>query len=84
MTKGFIGYRCEGWSSGNRINAAISFLFLPHLPNQPLTVFAASPLHIEDGMVKLLISTIAPVAAALVSWWKNNSMIQAARTADKM
>ncbi len=54
------------------------------LINQLLTVFGVSPLPIGDELVTNLISTGATIAAALIAWWKNNSISNAAMEADKL
>lgn len=50
--------------------------------NSLLSIFGKSPLPISDATVEQLVSLIFTIAAALVSWWRNNSFTQAAIEAD--
>lgn len=52
------------------------------LVNQLLSVTGHAVLPIEDAQVETLVSTIWTVVAALVAWWKNNSLTPAAQEAD--
>lgn len=54
------------------------------LVNQILVIFGKSPLPIEDGQIVALISTLATVITAVISWWKNNSLTPPALEADKL
>lgn len=54
------------------------------LINQILVSLDYSPLPIEDEEIEMLVSTIFTAAAALVAWWKNNSLTRKARQADKL
>ena len=53
------------------------------LLNQVLCAFGKSPLPIESETLNQLVTTSLTVAAALVSWWKNNSFTKEAIAADK-
>lgn len=50
--------------------------------NSLLSIFGKSPLPISDATVEQLVSLIFTIAAALVSWWRNNSFTQAAIEGD--
>lgn len=52
------------------------------LLNQVLCTFGKSPLPIESETLNQLVTTSLTVAAALVSWWKNNSFTKEAIAAD--
>ena len=52
------------------------------LINQLLTVTGHAVLPITDEQVNTLVSTIWTVVAALVAWWKNNSLTPQAIEAD--
>lgn len=70
----------------NKITAgtiARTICLLLALVNQVLAMFGWSPIPVEDETVTMLISTGATIITALVGWWKNNSVTQAAITADK-
>lgn len=54
------------------------------LINQLLSATGHSPLPIENEQVETLISTVLTVAAAIWSWWKNNSFTDEAIAADNM
>lgn len=53
------------------------------LLNQVLCALGKSPLPIESETLNQLVTTSITVAAALVSWWKNNSFTKEAIAADK-
>ena len=53
------------------------------LLNQVLCALGKSPLPIESETLNQLVTTSLTVAAALVSWWKNNSFTKDAIAADK-
>ena len=53
------------------------------LTNQMLSAMGKSPLPIESETLNQLVTTSLTVAAALVSWWKNNSFTKEAIAADK-
>ena len=52
------------------------------LTNQILSTTGHAVLPIESAQLEQLVSTGLTVAAALVSWWKNNSFTQEAIEAD--
>lgn len=52
------------------------------LLNQVLCALGKSPLPIESETLNQLVTTAITVAAALVSWWKNNSFTKEAIQAD--
>ena len=52
------------------------------LVNQLLSVTGHAVLPIEDAQIETLVSTLWTVAAAVVAWWKNNSVTTAAIEAD--
>ena len=52
------------------------------LTNQILSATGHAVLPIESAQLEQLVSTGLTVAAALVSWWKNNSFTAAAVAAD--
>lgn len=54
------------------------------LLNQVLCAFGKSPLPIESETLNQLVTTSLTVAAALVSWWKNNSFTKEAIEADEL
>ena len=53
------------------------------LINQILIVFDINPLPFAEEEIYNIISTIATAAAALWTWWKNNSFTPEAIQADK-
>lgn len=53
------------------------------LINQILVVLGINPLPFAEEEIYNIISTIATAAAALWTWWKNNSFTPAAITADE-
>lgn len=53
------------------------------LINQILVVLGINPLPFAEEEIYNIISTIATTAAALWTWWKNNSFTPAAITADE-
>ena len=53
------------------------------LVNQFLSAAGKSPLPIDSEQVEQLVSAGITTAAALVTWWKNNSFTTAAIQADK-
>jgi SPP1 family holin len=52
------------------------------LCNQVLSATGHSILPISDDQVETLVTTAVTIAAALWSWWKNNSFTRAAIRAD--
>lgn len=54
------------------------------LVNNCLSMAGHSPLPIEDAQIEATLSGIFTIAAAVWSWWKNNSFTQAAITADEV
>ena len=52
------------------------------LTNQVLSATGHAMLPIESAQLEQLVSTGLTVAAALVSWWKNNSFTKEAIAAD--
>lgn len=54
------------------------------LVNQVLACMGKSPIPIDDEQVTLVISTVATIVTALISWWKNNSFTSAAIEGDKV
>ena len=52
------------------------------LVNQLLVVLGYSPLPIDDETINLAITSVWTVAAAIVTWWKNNSFTPEAIKAD--
>lgn len=53
------------------------------LINQILVVLGINPLPFAEEEIYNIISTIATAAAALWTWWKNNSFTTQATEADK-
>ena len=53
------------------------------LVNQILSATGHPVIPIEDAQIETLVSTGFTVAAALVSWWKNNSFTAAALKGDE-
>lgn len=53
------------------------------LINQILIVFDINPLPFAEEEIYNIISTIATAAAAMWTWWKNNSFTSQATAADK-
>lgn len=51
------------------------------LANQILAVFGKSPLPIDDATIELIVSTVATIVFAIISWWKNNDFTPNARRA---
>lgn len=71
----------------NKINAgtiARTIILALALINQCLAMAGISPIPIEDEQVVTIISTAWTVVASLWSWWKNNSVTQAAIEGDKV
>ena len=54
------------------------------LINQLLVVCGKSPIDLGEEDITLLVSTIATVASAIWSWWKNNSFTKEAQVADEL
>ena len=54
------------------------------LINQVLTMSGHSPIPISDEQVTEVITLVATIGAAVWSWWKNNSVTQAAIEADQV
>jgi len=54
------------------------------LVNQCLTMAGMSPLPIDDELLTELITGIFTIGASLWAWWKNNSVTEAAKAADKV
>lgn len=54
------------------------------LVNNCLSMAGHSPLPIEDAQIEATLSGIFTIAAAVWSWWKNNSFTQAAIVADEI
>ena len=54
------------------------------LVNQILSATGHSMIPIDNAQVEQLVTSLITVAAALVSWWKNNSFTSAAIEADKV
>lgn len=54
------------------------------LINQILTATGHAVLPIDDEQINTLVSTVWTVIAALVAYWKNNSITPAAIEADKV
>lgn len=51
------------------------------LVNQLLAVVGKSPLPLDDATIELLVSTLATIITAVISWWKNNDFTLNARKA---
>ena len=71
----------------NKISAgtiARTIILLLALINQCLSMAGVSPLPIEDEQVETIITTAWTVIAALIAWWKNNSLTRAALAADAL
>ena len=69
----------------NKISAATiarTACLLLALTNQVLTACGRSILPIESETLNQLVTSGLTVAAALVSWWKNNSFTREALAAD--
>lgn len=54
------------------------------LVNQLLSASGHAVLPIEDAQIESLVSTAWTVIAAMIAWWKNNSVTPAAIEADKI
>lgn len=54
------------------------------LVNQILTAMGHTMLDVSNDDINTLISTGFTIAAAVASWWKNNSFTQAALKADEV
>ena len=71
----------------NKISAgtiARTIILLLALINQCLSMAGVSPLPIEDEQVETIITTAWTVIAALIAWWKNNSLTRAALAGDAL
>lgn len=66
-------------SKGTLIRTVILVLAIA---NNALALWGKSPLPIDDAMVEEVVSFLFTTAAALVTWWKNNSFTQAALIGD--
>ena len=53
------------------------------LLNQVLCALGKSPLPIESETLNQLVTSGITVVAALIAWWKNNSLTREAIAADK-
>ena len=47
-------------------------------------VMGLNPLPFADDEIYAFVSTLVTVAAAIWSWWKNNSLTKSAQTADEV
>lgn len=54
------------------------------LVNNCLSMSGRSPLPIEDAQIEATLSGLFTIAAAVWSWWKNNSFTTAAIAADEI
>ena len=54
------------------------------LVNQCLTMAGMSPLPVDDETLTNVITGVFTIGASLWAYWKNNSITQAAQTADKV
>lgn len=54
------------------------------LINQVLSATGHAVLPIEDAQIEAIVSNVFTIAAALVAWYKNNSITPAAQEADKV
>lgn len=69
----------------NKISAgtiARTIVLLLALVNQCLSMAGIQVIPIEDETINTAVTTIWTIAAALWSWWKNNSFTRAAIQAD--
>ena len=71
----------EKISTGTIVRTVV---FALALVNQLLVMLGYSPLPMDEETINLAITSIWTVAAAVVTWWKNNSFTQAAIKADKL
>jgi len=63
---------------------ARTLILILALINQLLSVSGHAVLPIEDAQIESLVSTTWTIVAAMVAWWKNNSVTPAAIEADKI
>lgn len=63
---------------------ARTLILILALVNQVLSATGRAVLPIEDAQIESLVSAIWTMTAALVAWWKNNSVTTAAINADKV
>lgn len=68
----------------NAGTVARTLILLLALVNQCLSVMGHAVLPIEDAQLESLVSTLWTMGAAIVAWWKNNSITPAAIEADKI
>ena len=54
------------------------------LINQIIVMCGLNPLPFADDEIYAFVSTLVTVAAAVWSWWKNNSITKSARAADEV
>ena len=54
------------------------------LINQIIVMCGLNPLPFADDERYAFVSTLVTVAAAIWSWWKNNSLTKSAQTADEV
>ena len=62
---------------------ARTIVLLLALVNQCLSMAGIQVIPIEDETINTAVTTIWTIAAALWSWWKNNSFTRAAIQADQ-
>lgn len=63
---------------------ARTLILILALINQLLSASGHAVLPIEDAQIESLVSTTWTIVAAVVAWWKNNSVTPAAIEADKI
>ena len=54
------------------------------LINQIIVMCGLNPLPFADDEIYAFVSTLVTVAAAIWSWWKNNSITKSAQAADEV
>ena len=54
------------------------------LINQIIVMCGLNPLPFADDEIYAFVSTLVTVAAAVWSWWKNNSITKSAQAADEV
>lgn len=72
------------WKNVTAGTVARTIVLALALINQLLTATGHAVIPIEDEQINTLVSTIWTVVAAVVAWWKNNSVTTVAIEADKV
>lgn len=75
----------NGLKRANGATLARSFFLLIAFVNQGLALFHKSPIQlaVDETTLANSLTTLFTIAAALITWWKNNSFTKAAKQTDE-